>query len=231
MKDPSILETLSLREVLSLLKIFLSNLPQPLVSYDLMPGFLEVVKSINKDSDEAIAFVVSLLKKVPVVNRIILEFILQFLNKITNALDQSVKKMNIAKISVIFGRSLIRPSVETMEYTIQIPEVNRVVVFLISNVSTIFERLEEELLISIRERSRSVVEGDINPPLPLSTPPYMTSSSSSSKTEKSKSPSHQEIGRSRSGSLGARLEDTFSSFKPFGKKNPPNTNNPNTSLP
>lgn len=231
-------DSVSLRELLSLLKIFLSNLPDPLVSYDLMPGFLEVVKAINKDSEEAIAFMVSLLKKVPLLNRIILESILRFLKKSSTSPDPAVRKMNIAKLSVIFGRSLIRPAIETMEYTIQIPEVNRVVQFLITNVSTIFERLEEELLISIRERSRSVVEGDSYPPLPVSTPPYLASSnssvstssllSSSSKNEKTKE--FSTVGRSRSNSFGSRFEDTF---RVFGKKTANNNNNsnPNTSLP
>jgi hypothetical protein len=50
-------------------------------------------------------------------------------------------KENAASLSVIFAPCLIRPKKETVEYTLQLPKVNRIVQFMLAHSDQVFEVL------------------------------------------------------------------------------------------
>ncbi len=49
-------------------------------------------------------------------------------------------EMTSTNVSIIFGPSLLRPHEETMEYTLQIPKVIRIVHFMLDNYYRIFDK-------------------------------------------------------------------------------------------
>jgi len=72
---------------------------------------------------------------VPKPNLIILEYLLSFLKDV--AFHSEINKMGYAGLSILFAPNLIRPTVDTIETSLQTPKVNAVFQYVMENFNKI----------------------------------------------------------------------------------------------
>eukprot|EP01089_Gocevia_fonbrunei_P015136 TRINITY_DN4343_c0_g1_i3.p1 TRINITY_DN4343_c0_g1~~TRINITY_DN4343_c0_g1_i3.p1 ORF type:complete len:512 (-),score=68.88 TRINITY_DN4343_c0_g1_i3:64-1599(-) len=94
--------------ICSLLKLYLRELPDPLLTNDLYSTFLDKGKQAQKmEPDELIRIYKELINKLPSVNKFTLKRILIMLNKVVDKSQQN--KMDASNLGKVFGQCLLRP--------------------------------------------------------------------------------------------------------------------------
>ncbi|KAI4873520.1 hypothetical protein NFI96_000322 [Prochilodus magdalenae] len=99
--------------VASLLKLYLRELPEPLVPFCRYQEFLMCGKKVPSDREQALLELRTLLRELPVANFNLLKYICQFLNEVQSY--SSTNKMSIQNLATVFGPNILRPKAEDPE--------------------------------------------------------------------------------------------------------------------
>ncbi|KAM9451438.1 rho GTPase-activating protein 24 isoform 2-T2 [Clarias gariepinus] len=99
--------------VASLLKLYLRELPEPLVPFSRYQEFLICGKKITSDREQGLIELRDLLHELPVANFKLLKYICQFLNEVQSF--SSTNKMSIQNLATVFGPNILRPKAEDPE--------------------------------------------------------------------------------------------------------------------
>merc|ERR1712137_822076 len=121
----------SAHDVAGLCKLYLRELPEPLVPYELYETVIDIEHEIAKHNDQdasSIEKVAEIIRNVPVTQRKVLQFVLNFLK------EYSVHaKKTVDNLAMVFSPNLIRPLVNSIDTAMKSPIVTQFVVFLIDN--------------------------------------------------------------------------------------------------
>jgi len=119
--------------IAGLFKLFIRNLPEPLLTFALYNDFL-ALQDVN-DSKEKLNQVILLISKLPQENYILLKELLQFLKLISS--NSSQNKMTDSNLAIVFGPNLLSTSNDLLDVmrSVQTPKVLQ---YMIENVDDIF---------------------------------------------------------------------------------------------
>ncbi|XP_050544973.1 rho GTPase-activating protein 26 [Daktulosphaira vitifoliae] len=123
------------KTITSALKLFLRNLPEPLMTFKYHNSFISAAKQevrLKRINDVHI-----LLHKIPKPNFSMLEVLLKHLCNVVTHSDQNL--MTVSNIAVCFGPTLMRPERETVAAIMDIKFCNVVVEILIENFTKLFK--------------------------------------------------------------------------------------------
>ncbi|XP_059382593.1 rho GTPase-activating protein 24-like isoform X1 [Carassius carassius] len=112
-EKPSFDSSTDVHTVASLLKLYLRELPEPLVPFSHYEEFLVCGKRIPSDREKGLQDLRSLLYELPVANFNLLKYICQFLNDVQSY--SNVNKMSIQNLATVFGPNILRPKAEDPE--------------------------------------------------------------------------------------------------------------------
>ncbi|XP_005161458.2 rho GTPase-activating protein 24 isoform X1 [Danio rerio] len=112
-EKPSFDSSTDVHTVASLLKLYLRELPEPLVPFSRYEEFLVCGKRIPSDREKGLQELRSLLYELPVANFNLLKYICQFLNDVQSY--SNVNKMSIQNLATVFGPNILRPKAEDPE--------------------------------------------------------------------------------------------------------------------
>lgn len=134
-KEPD-LQDLEMREISGILKNYLRLLPEPLLSFDLYSQFLTVLRSASTPEKDAMLYK-ALIRSLPPGDKLLLQSLLAMLSEISKNVE--VNKMSVSNLAIVFGPSILRPrSVNAASELFDMPDVSRVVDFLITHFTELF---------------------------------------------------------------------------------------------
>ncbi|XP_048365359.1 rho GTPase-activating protein 24 isoform X1 [Sphaerodactylus townsendi] len=96
--------------VASLLKLYLRELPEPVIPYSKYEDFLSCAKLLSKEEETGLNELVKQVKSLPVVNYNLLKYICRFLDEVQSY--SAVNKMSVQNLATVFGPNILRPKVE-----------------------------------------------------------------------------------------------------------------------
>uniref|UniRef100_A0A915I2X9 Rho GTPase-activating protein 1 n=1 Tax=Romanomermis culicivorax TaxID=13658 RepID=A0A915I2X9_ROMCU len=117
-----------------LLKTFLRNLPEPLMTFELFSD-LSKIQDI-KDRDRCIAQIKSIINRLPIENCCLLKFLIRFLHKVAEKSD--INLMNATNLAIVFGPNLAWAGDQPTNLS-QLQHVNNFVYKLLIYSDRIFE--------------------------------------------------------------------------------------------
>jgi len=119
------------------LKAYFRDLPDPLLTFDLYEQLIKAASTIPEDDKLAAHIASNLLGSLPRENRIILNYLLSFLNKVSTYSEKN--KMTAANLATVFGPNILRPKNDTSQTAqLESPFVNKVAQVLIQFYDTLF---------------------------------------------------------------------------------------------
>uniref|UniRef100_UPI00358F5EB6 rho GTPase-activating protein 22 n=1 Tax=Myxine glutinosa TaxID=7769 RepID=UPI00358F5EB6 len=96
--------------VTSLLKLYLRELPEPLVPFRDYQAFLSCATLLEKDNEKGMKELASLVLNLPSANFFLLKYICSFLDEVQS--HSSVNKMSAHNLATVFGPNILRPSAQ-----------------------------------------------------------------------------------------------------------------------
>ncbi|XP_065453602.1 rho GTPase-activating protein 24 isoform X4 [Chrysemys picta bellii] len=96
--------------VASLLKLYLRELPEPVIPYAKYEDFLSCAKLLSKEEETGVKELVKQVKSLPPVNYNLLKYICRFLDEVQSY--AGVNKMSVQNLATVFGPNILRPKVE-----------------------------------------------------------------------------------------------------------------------
>ncbi|XP_062899593.1 rho GTPase-activating protein 24 isoform X4 [Mobula hypostoma] len=130
--------------VASLLKLYLRELPEPVIPYAKYDEFLLCAKLLTKEQETGMKELIKQVKTLPPVNFNLLKYICRFLDEVQSYSD--VNKMSVQNLGTVFGPNILRPKVEDpvtiMEGTILVQQLMSV---FISEHKNLFPKDGEEI--------------------------------------------------------------------------------------
>jgi len=128
-KDPHV--------VASLLKWYIRELPEPLMTTELYLAFMQAYDKSNVTKSKA--QIIETLKKLPEPNRILLKLLIILLAKIARIEDN---KMNSANLAICFGPNLFRSTIDSPEIVFKhAPIYNAIIKLLIDEADAMISEL------------------------------------------------------------------------------------------
>ncbi|XP_034048392.1 rho GTPase-activating protein 24 isoform X2 [Thalassophryne amazonica] len=128
--------------VASLLKLYLRELPEPVVPFLKYDDFLSCAKLLGKDDETGMKELRRLVESLPPVNYNLLKYICRFLDEVQSY--SGVNKMSVQNLATVFGPNILRPKVEDpvaiMEGTVL---VQQLMALLIGRHDVLFPRDED----------------------------------------------------------------------------------------
>ncbi|XP_056250954.1 rho GTPase-activating protein 22 isoform X1 [Seriola aureovittata] len=135
--------TTDVHTVASLLKLYIRELPEPIIPFSKYTQFLSCAQLLTKDKEMGIIELGKQVKSLPQVNYNILKYICRFLDEVQS--HSSENKMSVQNLATVFGPNILRPRVEDpvtmMEGSSQVQHLMTV---LISEHSRLYQRQEPE---------------------------------------------------------------------------------------
>ncbi|XP_008289090.1 rho GTPase-activating protein 24-like [Stegastes partitus] len=107
---PSFDSSTDVHTVASLLKLYLRQLPEPLVPYSRYQDFLLCGHKLSSDRTLGLGDLRKLLHELPVANFNLLSFICQFLNEVQSY--SSSNRMSVQNLATVFGPNILRAKAE-----------------------------------------------------------------------------------------------------------------------
>ncbi|XP_037125928.1 rho GTPase-activating protein 24-like [Syngnathus acus] len=107
---PSFDSNTDVHTVASLLKLYLRQLPEPLVPFGHYRDFLLSGQKLSSDRTQGLEELRSLLQELPVANFNLLQFICQFLNEVQS--HSKGNKMSCQNLATVFGPNILRAKAE-----------------------------------------------------------------------------------------------------------------------
>jgi len=119
------------------LKAYFRDLPDPLLTFDLYDQLVKAASTFHEDDKLAAHIASNLLGLLPRENRIILNYLLSFLSKVSSYSEKN--KMTAVNLATVFGPNILRPKNETSQTAqLESPFVNKVAQVLIQFYDTLF---------------------------------------------------------------------------------------------
>ncbi|XP_036379768.1 rho GTPase-activating protein 24 [Megalops cyprinoides] len=112
-EKPSFDSSTDVHTVASLLKLYLRELPEPVVPFSRYQHFLLCGKHTLTDRKQGLVELKKLLHELPVANFNLLHYICQFLNEVQSY--SSSNRMSIQNLATVFGPNILRPKAEDPE--------------------------------------------------------------------------------------------------------------------
>ncbi|XP_068429783.1 rho GTPase-activating protein 24 isoform X2 [Clinocottus analis] len=116
--------------VASLLKLYLRELPEPVVPFHKYHDFLSCTKLLGKDDEMGMKELRKLVENLPPVNYNLLTYICRFLDEVQSY--SGVNKMSVQNLATVFGPNILRPKVEDpvaiMEGTVLVQQLMAVLI-------------------------------------------------------------------------------------------------------
>uniref|UniRef100_A0ABI8A7T9 Rho GTPase activating protein 24 n=1 Tax=Felis catus TaxID=9685 RepID=A0ABI8A7T9_FELCA len=109
-EKPSFDSNTDVHTVASLLKLYLRELPEPVIPYAKYEDFLSCAKLLSKEEEAGIKELAKQVKSLPVVNYNLLKYICRFLDEVQSY--SGVNKMSVQNLATVFGPNILRPKVE-----------------------------------------------------------------------------------------------------------------------
>uniref|UniRef100_A0A803VVJ9 Rho GTPase-activating protein 24 n=1 Tax=Ficedula albicollis TaxID=59894 RepID=A0A803VVJ9_FICAL len=129
-EKPSFDSNTDVHTVASLLKLYLRELPEPVVPYAKYEDFLSCAKMLSKEEETGLKELVKQVKNLPAVNYNLLKYICRFLDEVQSY--SGVNKMSVQNLATVFGPNILRPKVEDpltiMEGTVVVQQLMSVMI-------------------------------------------------------------------------------------------------------
>ncbi|XP_007525092.1 rho GTPase-activating protein 24 isoform X2 [Erinaceus europaeus] len=109
-EKPSFDSNTDVHTVASLLKLYLRELPEPVIPYAKYEDFLSCAKLLSRDEEAGVKELAKQVKSLPVVNYNLLKYICRFLDEVQSY--SGVNKMSVQNLATVFGPNILRPKVE-----------------------------------------------------------------------------------------------------------------------
>jgi len=116
--------------IAGLLKLYIRELPQPLLLYRFYTTFIKVQK--NHDKEKRTANLRILIKGLPKHNKDLLLFVMKFLSNV--AQNSDINMMNIDNLALVWGPNLLRPDKDDHNTVFESSYVNQIITTLITEV-------------------------------------------------------------------------------------------------
>ncbi|XP_050795943.1 rho GTPase-activating protein 25 isoform X1 [Gopherus flavomarginatus] len=140
---PSFDRDTDVHTVASLFKLYLRELPEPVVPWLQYEDFLLCGMLLNADEMKGHQELVKQLSLLPRVNYNLLSYICRFLHEIQ--LNSSVNKMSVDNLATVIGVNLIRPKIEDPSVIMRgTPQIQRVMTVMISDHAKLFPVSKDE---------------------------------------------------------------------------------------
>ncbi|XP_052030208.1 rho GTPase-activating protein 25 isoform X1 [Apodemus sylvaticus] len=139
---PSFDRDTDVHTVASLLKLYLRDLPEPVVPWSQYEGFLLCGQLMNADEAKAQQELVKQLSILPRDNYNLLSYICRFLHEIQ--LNCAVNKMSVDNLATVIGVNLIRSKVEDPAVIMRgTPQIQRVMTMMIRDHEVLFPKSKD----------------------------------------------------------------------------------------
>ncbi|XP_076317882.1 protein FAM13A-like isoform X2 [Tachypleus tridentatus] len=132
----------------SLLKLFLWELPEPVVPFSLCTDFLYSIRDCRNNREECSRMLKCLLEKIPPQNFHLLKYLSQFLQEVASHEDQN--KMGPCALSFVFGPNLFRFS-DGMTRLKDQSVINQLIGYFITDYYAIFEENSQVDFLKMKE--------------------------------------------------------------------------------
>nr|XP_046224698.1 rho GTPase-activating protein 22-like isoform X1 [Oncorhynchus gorbuscha] len=96
--------------VASLLKLYLRELPEPVVPFSKYEDFLSCAQLLAKDVEEGVQELVKQVSNLPPANYNLLKYICMFLDEVQSHANKN--KMSVQNLATVFGPNILRPKME-----------------------------------------------------------------------------------------------------------------------
>lgn len=142
---PSFDRDTDVHTVASLFKLYLRDLPEPVVPWSQYEGFLLCGQLMNADEAKAQQELMKQLSILPKDNYNLLSYICRFLHEIQ--LNCSVNKMGVDNLATVIGVNLIRSKIEDPAVIMRgTPQIQRVMTMMIRDHEVLFPKSKDEPL-------------------------------------------------------------------------------------
>ncbi|KAF1375770.1 hypothetical protein PFLUV_G00223630 [Perca fluviatilis] len=142
-EKPMFDSTTDVHTVASLLKLYIRELPEPIIPFSKYTQFLSCAQLLTKDKAMGIVELGKQVKSLPQVNYNLLTYICKFLDVVQSHSNEN--KMSVQNLATVFGPNILRPRVEDpitmMEGSSQVQHLMTV---LISEHTRLYQREEPE---------------------------------------------------------------------------------------
>ncbi|XP_044615412.2 rho GTPase-activating protein 22 isoform X4 [Equus asinus] len=102
--------TTDVHTVASLLKLYLRELPEPVVPFARYEDFLSCAQLLTKDEREGTLELAKQVHSLPLANYNLLRYICKFLDEVQS--HSNVNKMSVQNLATVFGPNILRPQIE-----------------------------------------------------------------------------------------------------------------------
>ncbi|XP_041425060.1 rho GTPase-activating protein 22 isoform X3 [Xenopus laevis] len=96
--------------VASLLKLYLRELPEPVIPFSRYQDFLRCAHTLSRDQEEGTQEICILIKGLPPVNYNLLKYICSFLDEVQSHSDTN--KMSVQNLATVFAPNILRPKLQ-----------------------------------------------------------------------------------------------------------------------
>ncbi|XP_037383427.1 rho GTPase-activating protein 25 isoform X2 [Talpa occidentalis] len=184
---PSFDRDTDVHTVASLFKLYLRDLPEPVVPWSQYEGFLLCGQLMNADEAKAQQELMKQLSNLPRENYSLLSYICRFLHEIQ--LNCGVNKMSVDNLATVIGVNLIRSKVEDPAVIMRgTPQIQRVMTMMIRDHEVLFPKSKDEPISPPSQKNdpkkppvaRSSVGWDATEDTPISRTDSCSSTTSSS---------------------------------------------------
>lgn len=135
--------TTDVHTVASLLKLYIRELPEPVIPFAKYTQFLSCAQLLTKDKEMGVVELCKQVKSLPQVNYNLLQYICKFLDEVQSHSNEN--KMSVQNLATVFGPNVLRPRMEDpvsmMEGSSQVQHLMTV---LISEHSRLYQRDQPE---------------------------------------------------------------------------------------
>ncbi|XP_041065759.1 rho GTPase-activating protein 25-like [Carcharodon carcharias] len=129
--------------VASLFKLYLRELPEPVIPWSQYDNFLACCQLMSSNEEEGRKELMTQLSLLPQVNCNLLSYICRFLHEVQ--LNSSINKMSVDNLATVFGVNLLRPKIEDPVAIMRgTPQVQKLMTILISSHDELFPKHEDK---------------------------------------------------------------------------------------
>ncbi|XP_048883629.1 rho GTPase-activating protein 24-like [Brienomyrus brachyistius] len=116
-EKPTFDSSTDVHTVASLLKLYLRELPEPVVPFSCYQEFLQCGKRVHLERRQALEDLKKLLRELPVANFSLLHYVCRFLFEVQS--HSHINKMSIQNLATVFGPNILRPKADDPESIIE----------------------------------------------------------------------------------------------------------------
>lgn len=129
--------------VTGLFKLFIRNLPEPLLTFEAYQPLLKVAECESREPAVIVPLIQAQLDNIPDQNKALLKRVIRMLYHIS--LHEDRNKMNASSIGIVFGLNMMRPFIDNpMELVKNSGLINKVCTLIVENYRGIFRVSDEE---------------------------------------------------------------------------------------